>query len=104
MSLVFQEASASRKVAHTNTILGTVSSALSMTHQRERERNKPEFHLSQESVENSTSNPTAASRMFSPAADILTRLGVDHMITGILSITLQCICECILYSSRVECN
>ncbi|GAU89723.1 hypothetical protein RvY_02237 [Ramazzottius varieornatus] len=97
MSLVFQEASASRKVAHTNTILGTVSSALSMTHQRERERNRPEFHLSQESLEHSQTNPTAASRMFSPAADILTRLGVDHMITGIVSITLQCILDWIVY-------
>ena len=106
MSLVLQGASNSHRAHHTNAILGSVGIAFSAasSHRREQLREQAlaqqaqqQLHGSQETLNNTAGTNLAVYKMISPAADILTRIGVDHVIIGFLSIILQ-----ILRMSKTE--
>lgn len=86
MSLMLQEAS--HRIHNTNTIFGAVNSALAV-----HSRSRKEFYGSCDSLPVSSLGATGAAtrRMFSATADLITRVGVDHVVIGIISILLQII-------------
>ncbi|XP_055347011.1 uncharacterized protein LOC129594368 [Paramacrobiotus metropolitanus] len=102
MSLLIQEAASSHRIHHTNTILGAVSNALTV-----HSRSRRSIYASQESLQAiDVGGPNSkARRMFSATADLITRIGVDHIIIGFLSILLQIIVDLIHHVFLVyECD